>query len=616
MATSINTIKNWFKTGMFPTQAQFWAWIDAFRHKDDKVPVADIEGLDELLEPVNEHFNDPNAHSELFANFDEINTILEDKGFVKTSESFTPNSGTRWNLKGQLFTNAVSIETPIELCSTGFVRTDRVVLDMNNQFVYVIGDEFTENPVPKALPANTLDYTLIPVNDTEVGEPESPSLGNLYISKESDKSQIYLGTGGSNVIIPLNYKGRGTIVLQGDITSLSGLSFDLIDANPSTVVPHEGKEYTFINETPNPIPFNHIDLDDVVDEDLHFMFDDEQNLIVPVGGKVRFKKKSSVLDVFFKSWESGLLGEIQLPAYTSIRNDGANPNNKVLNVDINGNLKLYSMPVMPPPYLEELIPDSYMPSTTGNFIVKGSFFTPTTTVTVQGQTFNYKTFLNDNEILVNLTTNAIEGTYDVTIDNGISVVFPDALLIVSGDVYKPQLADWENITGSIDLAEGDSARVSVQDAGGSATSKSSFFELPATGDFIVQFNFKGSPFEVNPFDSYGYGDRFSLVDSTTLAEKYGICPIQLHSLPGKVYIGAMENGAESGGYVLQSFSESLDGLSLANYTFSIKRIGTSINFYRNNVFQHTASANYAFPMKLKVNIKELDQENIKIIIPF
>ena len=159
MATAINTIKGWFTTGKFPTQAQFWAWIDAFRHKDDKVPAADIEGLTELLSPVNEHFNDPNAHSDLFANFAEINTILEDKGFVKTSESFTPNSGTRWNLKGQVFTNEVSIEMPISLCSTGFIRIDRVVLDMNNQFVYVIGDEFTENPVPKALPANTLDYT-------------------------------------------------------------------------------------------------------------------------------------------------------------------------------------------------------------------------------------------------------------------------------------------------------------------------------------------------------------------------------------------------------------------------------------------------------------------------
>lgn len=49
MAT-INTLKNWFRTGSKPTQAQFWAWLDSFRHKDEAVPAADISGLQELLD--------------------------------------------------------------------------------------------------------------------------------------------------------------------------------------------------------------------------------------------------------------------------------------------------------------------------------------------------------------------------------------------------------------------------------------------------------------------------------------------------------------------------------------------------------------------------------------
>lgn len=60
MATPINTLKNWFKTGLFPTQAQFWALLDSFRHKDDKVPVADIEGLTELFQPINTFINQSN----------------------------------------------------------------------------------------------------------------------------------------------------------------------------------------------------------------------------------------------------------------------------------------------------------------------------------------------------------------------------------------------------------------------------------------------------------------------------------------------------------------------------------------------------------------------------
>lgn len=50
MATPLTTLKNWFKTGLKPTQAQFWAVFDSFRHKDDAVPAADVSGLQLLLD--------------------------------------------------------------------------------------------------------------------------------------------------------------------------------------------------------------------------------------------------------------------------------------------------------------------------------------------------------------------------------------------------------------------------------------------------------------------------------------------------------------------------------------------------------------------------------------
>lgn len=45
----INTIKNWFRTGMVPTQTQFWSVFDSYRHKNDAVPVSEVEGINELL---------------------------------------------------------------------------------------------------------------------------------------------------------------------------------------------------------------------------------------------------------------------------------------------------------------------------------------------------------------------------------------------------------------------------------------------------------------------------------------------------------------------------------------------------------------------------------------
>ena len=69
---SLNNIKNWFKTGLIPTQIQFWDTWDSFWHKDDSIPASSIQGLDNLLSSKAEnadfqaHLNDENAHSELF----------------------------------------------------------------------------------------------------------------------------------------------------------------------------------------------------------------------------------------------------------------------------------------------------------------------------------------------------------------------------------------------------------------------------------------------------------------------------------------------------------------------------------------------------------------------
>ncbi|KIA93928.1 hypothetical protein OA93_20945 [Flavobacterium sp. KMS] len=66
---TLNTIKNWFRTGFKPTQNQFWDTWDSFRHKYEKVPVKDVEGLDELLLTkadkvvLNNHLADKNAHA-------------------------------------------------------------------------------------------------------------------------------------------------------------------------------------------------------------------------------------------------------------------------------------------------------------------------------------------------------------------------------------------------------------------------------------------------------------------------------------------------------------------------------------------------------------------------
>lgn len=49
MKQSLSTIKNWFRTALKPTQAQFWDTWDSFWHKDDLISVESVDGLDDAL---------------------------------------------------------------------------------------------------------------------------------------------------------------------------------------------------------------------------------------------------------------------------------------------------------------------------------------------------------------------------------------------------------------------------------------------------------------------------------------------------------------------------------------------------------------------------------------
>jgi len=50
MKQSLNTLKTWFRRGIKPTQSQFSDLFDSFFHKDENVPAASVEGLQELLD--------------------------------------------------------------------------------------------------------------------------------------------------------------------------------------------------------------------------------------------------------------------------------------------------------------------------------------------------------------------------------------------------------------------------------------------------------------------------------------------------------------------------------------------------------------------------------------
>jgi hypothetical protein len=44
-----NQLKQWFETGDYPTQNQFWDWLDSFFHYTDEIAVNNVNGLQDIL---------------------------------------------------------------------------------------------------------------------------------------------------------------------------------------------------------------------------------------------------------------------------------------------------------------------------------------------------------------------------------------------------------------------------------------------------------------------------------------------------------------------------------------------------------------------------------------
>ncbi len=52
--TAKENIKKWFKTGAKPIQEQFWAWMESYWHKSEKIPINQIDGIEQVYQTINQ----------------------------------------------------------------------------------------------------------------------------------------------------------------------------------------------------------------------------------------------------------------------------------------------------------------------------------------------------------------------------------------------------------------------------------------------------------------------------------------------------------------------------------------------------------------------------------
>jgi len=261
--------------------------------------------------------------------------------------------------------------------------------------------------------------------------------------------------------------------------------------------------------------------------------------------------------------------------------------------------------ISPAPFLDEVIPDSYAPSTTGMFKLKGSFFTENMTVTTTGGTVNYITFNNDNDVDVNITTGSTEGSFSVTIDNGISKTFDIVLLIVLGTVFKPTNADW--INKSLVSTNNDAVELVTFNSQGTAEWTKQF---DYTRDWRFIFNAKESPLGTLSMGVF----NVSRLQLKTVDGVKSIFDYQVY----KHNSGALVNNSRSFNDTWDYAGSLISGnndwdLFKTTLQFELRYVAGVLYVYVNNTLKKTHTDVLDQNLKLIVNPKEYDFENIKYI---
>jgi hypothetical protein len=584
-----NTIKNWFKTGLKPTQAQFWATWDSFWHIDEKIPITAIEDIENILnakaeaEVLADHLTTPTAHADLFgAKEDKINKGSAN-GYAPL-DAFIKLSSQYLNIVNDLVTGGstsllsaeqgivlkLQIDAINTLLSSNDVNLDTVqelvnaIKTVQTSLSTILVNDLTTGGTAKALTA-------------EMGK----SLKALYDSLSTNKVDKVAGE---------------RLINAAEITKLSGLGnvTTTVKSILSTVLATQDIA-GFVSYLNTLTPVLVVGANEIVE---YKTTDTGRVFKLLLRGRSFGVGQPAIVAADVIEITEFLNKDIKLSNYPSTRNDGQLPTNKVLAPDVNGNIKLYTIATAPAPYLNEVIPDSYSPSNTGNFILKGAFFTPTMSVQIVGQTVNYVVFVSDNEVRANVTTGAAEGSFNVILNNGLSATFINRFLVILGTVYKPTAASWSALTTNINVSVEGEARLKVANQ----TNSANWLKLiPAGQNFRMFFQIDKSPLVTTPVSSYS--SRISLIKASDLAPVYGA-------------------GTYNGDYSNPSFMTYLNNafVDFANnlnptypILYEIRRVSGEVYVYLNGVLKRQFTSQTQVDMYIQVQITGYDITGIKYV---
>lgn len=176
------------------------------------------------------------------------NAILENTGFTIDGSLFSLSANTRWQLSGIFYTNPEVVSKSIELCATGLVRQDIVVLNNQNTIQIIKGQEVAAFPLKPATPDGTLLLTDYPVTDSEIGNPSTPIIGDSVVKKTDFGEVILISSGVTSMVLQASVGG---IRFQG--TNLEFQSIFISDVHNLW----QGKPFKIKNTQVNALTLKH-----------------------------------------------------------------------------------------------------------------------------------------------------------------------------------------------------------------------------------------------------------------------------------------------------------------------------------------------------------------------
>lgn len=235
MAT-IQQIFSWFQTGDIPTQDQFQQTFSSLRHKDEKIAIMDVDGLNTALNNklASTHSNDENAH----------NSIL----VKKDSSNLSADDITLWKDKlgvSELPDNVATIDTDAEL---GNAYKKVAPPDLNKDYALSVAGL----PIPIA---KTGLEDIVSEDSSLLIEPDTSNIES-NVSLFSEEFENY-----SSTTLSLSFPAIQILGIYDGGLKLNSNEYELIGSSRIEIL--SVRKYTLIATLPNviEIQFTHLKTD-------------------------------------------------------------------------------------------------------------------------------------------------------------------------------------------------------------------------------------------------------------------------------------------------------------------------------------------------------------------